>query len=126
MYIDKYLKGGLYSSPDGSYQDEDPADFIQSYILGFCVCGRPEDALSLVRDVLRHVANLQDLVWEKQWTFAEWEEAGARIADKRVLYFLYYFLDTKGLTEHGGAVPGWLTTEGRQLLEDLEQLNLEA
>lgn len=105
--------------------DCEKIDVIQTS-LGFCGCGYPEKALSLLRDVLRHVANLQDLVWQKKWTFKEWEEAGARITDGRALYFLYYFLDTKGLTEHGGSVPGWLTTEGRQLLEDLEQLNLEA
>lgn len=39
---------------------------------------------------------------------------------------MWYWLDNKGYTEHGGSVPGWLTEEGWKLLEDLEELMAEA
>lgn len=96
-------------------------DYLQEHVLGFCTCGRPEESLSLVRDVLRHISHLQDLVWTNQQTFEEWDEAGEAICGEREMYFLFYFLDSKNLTEHGGAVPGWLTSRGREVLKLLDE-----
>jgi hypothetical protein len=120
MHIDRYKK------PDGSYEDpegchhEDAESFLQTYVLGFCGCGRPEDSLAYVRDVLQHIDNLKQLVLDKKQTYEEWTAAGKKLfATDGAEYFAFYVMDTKGLTAHGGSVPGWLTDKGRKMLEDL-------
>jgi hypothetical protein len=122
MNIDKYKKDGDYIAPDGANQGGDPSDFMQSGMLGFCCCGNPDASLSLVRDVLRHISNLKEFVWSGKRTYEEWDAAGKAICDGRAMYFLYYFLDAKGWTEHGGSVPGWLTADGYEILEDLDTI----
>lgn len=121
MHIDKYKKEVGYEDPDGCFH-EDAESFLQTYSLGFCGCGRPEDSLAYVRDVLQHIDNLKQLVWEKKQTYEEWTAAGKKLfASDGAEYFAFYVMDTKGLTEHGGSVPGWLTDKGREMLEDLNE-----
>lgn len=123
MNIDKYKKpDGSYEDPEGCYH-EDAESFLQTYVLGFCGCGCPEESLAHIRDVLQHIDNLKQLVWEKKQTYEEWTAAGNKIfANSGAEYFAYYFVDTKGLTEHGGSVPGWLTDKGRDFLADVTEL----
>lgn len=37
-------------------------------------------------------------------------------------YFMYYWMDKEGLTDHGGSVPGWLSTRGRSVLHELDRI----
>lgn len=128
MHIDQYrLESGEYKRPEDSYAYEDAVSFIVSGVLGFCGCGRPEDALVFLRDVLRHIQLLKAVDFSPdtppgELSFQEWQERGRQIGSDGALYFAYYVLDKKGLTEHGGSVPGWLTPAGKELLQDLEEL----
>ncbi len=71
MNIDKYKKpDGSYEDPEGCYH-EDAESFLQTYVLGFCGCGCPEESLGHIRDVLQHIDNLKQLVWEKKQTITE-------------------------------------------------------
>lgn len=122
MYIDKFFKeDGYYDKDDCFYETAE--DFIRGSILGFCGCGMPDAALDYVRQVLRTVADLKEKVWEKKMTYEEWTAEKSKLFNSEgAEYFMWYFLDNKGLTEHGGSVPGWLTVEGEELLADLEEL----
>jgi len=131
MHIDKYKQeDGSFVDSEGCHHD-DAESFLQCHVLGFCGCGLPEDSLRYVRDCLRHVANLQ-LVHEKKSThkkgdewdvaYQAWDKAGKELMGKAE-YFTRYVLDQKELTEHGGSVGGaWLSTKGKELLEDLDAL----
>lgn len=120
-WLEKAIEELKQLKPPTEHEDASLEDYLQEHVLGFCTCGMPEHSLSLARDVLRHISHLQDLVWEKKQTFKEWEEAGAKICGEREMYFLFYFFHSKDLTEHGGAVPGWLTSWGRTVLQLLDQ-----
>ena len=91
--------------------------------LKWCHCGDPEDVMRLMRDVL--AAN--------EWNFSEegrkadysvWQskvrELLGEIGSPLCLSY-FYMLDVAGLTEHGGGLVngGWLTDEGKELLEAL-------
>lgn len=121
MYIDKYKKEDGYYDQNGCYY-EDAESFIISSVLEFCGCGRPYAALEHVYKALQIVNDLKELVWENKITYQEWDERKKEVfANEGAEYFMWYFLDNKGLTEHGGSVPGWLTPKGIELLEDLEE-----
>lgn len=81
--------------------------------LNFCTCGRPEESLQWLRDILYHVDCRKTLSYE------DWVTQGEKIGSSNSLYFTYYFLDLNKLTEHGGGVPGWLTEKGKELLKVL-------
>ena len=121
MHIDKYKKEDGYYDEDDIYY-EDSESFLQGKILGFCNCGMPENSLKHVQLALRQVSNLKCIVWEKKQTIEEWDaENNKLLGGETGTYFMWYWLDTKGFTEHGGSVPGWLTESGYKLLEDLDE-----
>jgi hypothetical protein len=124
MYIDKYKRDGLYYSPNGnSYEDAN--SFIAEYVLGFCGCGMPNEALDHVKQSLGIVYDLQNKVWTDEITIEQWRESKSRVfASDGAEYFMWYFLNEREFTEHGGSVPGWLTDKGKELLRDLYELNL--
>lgn len=115
--------------PDNSYNVKDAAGISYDSRLGavcewlgFCGCGNPEMALSLVVDALRTLTNTryprgvlplspEADAWRERWR-SEW----AKIGDERVQYFVWYMLAEWKLTEHGGSVPGWLTYDGEYFL----------
>lgn len=91
--------------------------------LEWCLCGKPEEALGFLRDVLRAMRLKDDDKW------AEAREAVDKLLplDSPLGLCFRYWMDSRGWTEHGGAVYGaWLTDEGRRVLallnseEDLE------
>lgn len=91
-------------------------------ILGWCGCGRPEDALQFIRDGLRLMTEktpegVDHSVWFKEW----WPRCEAYFGGSGGLYFFAYWADKEGLTEHGGSVPGWLDATGEDLLADLDE-----
>lgn len=99
--------------------DFETFDEVIQHILGWCMCGVPDQSQKAVMKALRHIANLQDLVWTKDMQFDEWNQQGRDLFGEWE-YAIYYVLDEKELTEHGGSVPGWLTDKGRELLELME------
>jgi hypothetical protein len=124
MFIDKFkMKDGSYNKDNCSYEY---ADQLLGNMLGFCGCGNPDEALGYVREALQLIDNRKQLVWKDKMTYEQW----AADVDKLFPvvgsdYFMWYFLDHKGFTEHGSSVPGWLTTKGEELLADLNELITE-
>ena len=121
MHIDKYKQ------LDGSYLDEegitwsDEISFLGCKILGFCGCGVLEKALLFVKK------SLELLEFEDRFeNYEAWrEKVTGHFITESCEYFTWYFLTEKELLEHGGSVPGWLTDLGKEILEDLKELNLE-
>jgi hypothetical protein len=89
--------------------------------LGICSCGNPEDTLFFIRDVLQLMEdyNKDKMVWEE---FYDKKEALVKADNEGLYWLLWYYLDDKGLTEHGGNVSGcWLTTKGYEVLVMLNE-----
>lgn len=82
--------------------------FIIEGILGFCGCGEPELALEYICNVMLEI----HVHVESKFTKGYHPVDGSK-------YIAWYVLAKAGLTEHGGAVPGWLTNLGRDVLHDL-------
>lgn len=128
LHIDKYLVNGIYVSDDGiGYTDA--TSYILQHIFKFCGCGKPQQALIYIKDVLQFIDDKHnDPIHETnpRVDSAEWKQwcKDIDIKSKQLMgnaeYFTYYILDKLGLTEHGGSVPGWLTLEGEELLHDLK------
>lgn len=85
--------------------------------LGFCMCGLPEEALKFIHDLLAWVDHRMNskapALQGEEWTkyFRDIDAGYDKIlADNKdgLKYMLFYFLDDKELTEHGGSVPGWI------------------
>lgn len=120
MNIDKYKKDDGYYDEEGCFYG-DAEEFLSTKILGFCGCGMPQESLKYVMGALQLIKERVDKDYKqiKAEEDAYYKSDGAK-------YFMWYFLDNKGFTEHGGSVPGWLTVDGKELLEDItEWLNSE-
>lgn len=93
---------------------ESNTQYIQIEVLGFCGCGNPDSAMKYVRDALLLVSKKYEI------GYSEWKLRVDKLFP--ILgseYFMWYFLDNKGFTEHGGSVPGWITDKGEELLRDI-------
>lgn len=99
-------------------------------VFGFCGCGDNGAALLLMRDAMRLIDRPYPGFPEGPDSAAcrKWfdEQRASELAlfgpNSGVRYLVWYVLDEKGLTEHGGSVPGWLTDKGKAVLADLEAL----
>lgn len=101
--------------------EEYVADRFQVDALGFCGCGDPVSNLRYVLGGLRLLDDLRRKVWAKEETYADWwARCQAHFGNERATYFFWYWLDKEHLSEHGGAVPGWLTESGERLLNELD------
>lgn len=90
--------------------------------LGFCGCGMPVDATEYVLAVLEHIDRLKTHVWEKALTWEQWNAEGDTIfTNDGAAYFAYYVMAEKGLTEHGGSVPGWLSEKGYAMVARIKE-----
>ena len=116
MYIDKFKKDDHYEDEDGCYHED--AESVITASLGFCGCGSPDLALKYVKQSLELVQDYQDLEYEG------WEVKKNKFFNNNEgsEYFMWYFLNDKGLTEHGSCVPGWLSESGKELLSDLKEM----
>lgn len=87
---------------DGSHNDYE--SFLVEWF-GWCCCGNTSEGLKAIRDYLAHAAssdNWFDCKTPQDWAFV-------------------YFVDSFGLTEHGGGVRGsWLTDDGKEMLRVLD------
>ena len=127
MNIDKFKRDDGYYD-ESEYFYEDAKSFVQAKVFGFCGCGGPDDNLLYVRDSMRLLRNFHSKEHDKEKE--SWDDFHKRhraaVDDHFKLsgaeYFMWYWLDEKGFTEHGGCVPGWLTAEGEALLDDLEEI----
>ena len=122
MHIDKYKLA------DGTFQNENGAsfdtleDFIQMSVLCFCGCGMPRLALKHLQVALTQVKKRNELVPKDTLAFRELEkETSIQLGSNTAMWFMWYYLETQDLTEHGGSVPRWLTQKGKELLEDLDE-----
>ena len=116
MHIDKWLDNGEYIDEEGCCWGQDPLDFIQGHMLGFCCCGNPEANLRHIYKCL-YLVNLQHEDYDR---FEK--ERDKYFNGPQDEYFAWYVLDEKELTEHGGSIPGWLNKKGKRLMEDLEEI----
>lgn len=91
-------------------------------VVGFCGCGRPDDALKYIHDGLRLIDDLELAVsesnsFERNSSYDDWRyEVEKHFKSSEAEYFFYYVMDVLGLTEHGGSVPGWLSDKGKAFL----------
>ncbi len=126
MHLDRYKTGSPGPYDTHLYNDThygSVAEVINQGILGFCGCGIPEATLLYLRDVLKHLDDCRTLVWEKRMAYEDWRAAGRKLfATEGAEYTMWYLLDQKGLSEHGGSVPGWLSPLGKEVLEDLTEM----
>ena len=115
---------GLTKEKDGGFTDRESvyhpdAESALGSVLGFCNCGMPTEALRFIWKVLELIGEETEGTWE------EWYKGHRERADKLfhkdhgIKYVVYYLLAEKGLTEHGGSVPGWLDGLGKDILDDL-------
>ena len=103
---------GSFTDTEGRYWDN-KEDYL-GHLLGFCGCGCPDDALRFVGDVLELIGDR----FEKE-SFVD--DSAKMFCDNTGLeYLVYYLLDNRGLIEHGGSVPGWLTDYGKDFLKEIK------
>ena len=77
--------------------------------LGFCNCGRPEDALRSIKRCLEAHADDNDMPYPI--TECEW--------------VIVYYLEREGYLEHGSNISAaWRTDHGDLLLQQLEEIEL--
>lgn len=107
-------------------------DDIRNWILspvglGFCGCGQLDMALRLLRDVLTEIGKRGDDedVWRQ--SVATVDVMLAAETHPGLYYSYLYWLDSKGLIEHGSGVGGsWLTEDGSDLLAALDRYGIDA
>lgn len=95
------------------------ARYVIETEIGFCGCGRPEDALGLIHRFLGYYNQEAE-----KTTHFDWNRVSAT-HESGLIYFILYQFDRVGLIEHGGSVPGWLTEKGLALREALRQQSHE-
>lgn len=119
---DYKVEDGLYQLPgdEGGYPDV--TELLQSGMLKFCACGRPEENLTYILGGLELIAEERpDDIDHSMWFVGHEERARKHFGNQEAEYFFYYWADSEGYIEHGGGVPGWLTHEGENLLALLRE-----
>lgn len=87
--------------------------------LGFCGCGMPEESLKFIYELLEWIKFRHSFEgasfgeeWDKHWIDVDKKFDSLIESNKYGFMFtLFYFLDDKRITTHGGSVPGWLDDE---------------
>jgi hypothetical protein len=115
-----------YKQPDGTFADGGTKGDNLTHFLceKVCVhmCGQPEVALLYVKSGLALLDDLKNKVWEDQESYDGWaQRCQSHFGSSGSEYFFWYWLYANGWSEHGGAVPGWLTDEGELLLALLRE-----
>lgn len=92
------------------------SDYLQQNCLNSCGCGDPNSAMKIVRDTLQYCIDWKD----KKGVYIDWLVKNVFGGIEGAAYFVLYFLDHNGYTEHGSSVHGsWLTDKGEELLGDI-------
>jgi hypothetical protein len=86
--------------------------------LGFCGCGMPNAALILIHELLIYIEERWSTHYNGPFQGPEWEshcksdkDAIKHVIERNydgICYVLFYLLDHKRITSHGGSVPGWI------------------
>jgi len=106
--LDQYRVDDYYMINNSRY-DDTPAIILE--MLGFCGCGLPRAATIALYEVLNYI----------EYCMSDEEtDAVTQPFEDGVSTLIYYMLDDKELTDHGGCVPGWLTAEGKLVLHELK------
>jgi hypothetical protein len=127
------LLSGLTKVDELGWKDSEDVHYSDriSYVMdkfNFCGCGAPEEAATYIRDGLQAFVDHKAANERAGNNFMDeahrlaWHEFRAHWPDERQRYFFWYWLDSQGLTEHGGAVPGWITDKGLDYLEALNEV----
>ena len=116
-------KDGDFVGPDDCHWD-DRLQYVLCDVLGFCGCGMNEAAARWVVDGLSLIAEMHQRT-EESWRrdYADWSDRVNSLygANDGARYFFWYWCNDKGLTEHGGSVPGWLEPKGQEVLDVLKE-----
>lgn len=98
-----------------------PQDEAKAFIFentGICGCGRPDEALRFLFEILKLAPFYEN---------SNWEKVKALIPNEGMCWFSLYQLDHLGLIKHGNSVAdGWLTEKGQAVLDKLDFLFKEA
>ena len=126
MNISKYAAaGGGYVYKDSCHY-EDAESLLHCGFLGFCGCGSPEANLKLFYNALNHLQKLREKVWygdNDDYTYEDWRKEGREMfGSQEMENLVWYVCDQKGLTEHGGSIPGWVDSLGYEFMEDVKEL----
>ena len=106
-------------------------DCLQIGLFNSCSCGMPEENLRYILGGLELIADrgpdTHGPKANKEAFDIWWDTHQAAVlkhhGSQGAAYFFYYWADNLNLTEHGGAVPGWLTEKGQIVLELLRAWN---
>lgn len=102
----EYLEFGYRDLDTGIFYHK-LMDWLQSEVLGFCICGNPILILSQVKEILEKFA-----ICERENITERYEEDSL---------FILYWLESKKYIEHGCSIlDPWLTEEGADLYNILE------
>jgi len=110
---------GSFTDTDSSYWAS-AIDFLQRGVFGFCCCGRQDLSLEYILGALLLVEKRKELDGSDA-RYEPWkQEVEDYFGSEGAKYFMWYWLDSKELTEHGGSVPGWLTKRGEEAIEAIK------
>ena len=111
---------------DGCCHD-DPGDLLQTALLRFCGCGSPEDNLIYVLGGMTLAEEKGPDGYEafSAWWHDKEKREIAHFGSEAAARFFHYWLDKEHLTEHGSALPGWLSKRGKSLLVLLREWKAE-
>lgn len=126
-FMDKYKKSDGTYEIDGIIYDT-IEDALMMGVFGFCGCGMPWYTLAYIRDELENIKRYTEWINENHHITKDIPSPMENNDKEENLgrsYFIWYWFDKMGYTDHGGSVPGWLTDEGESLLECLKELDLD-
>ena len=126
-FMDKYKKSDGTYEIDGLIYDT-IEDALMMGVFGFCGCGMPWYTLAYIRDELENIKRYTEWINENHHITKDIPSPMENNNKEENLgrsYFIWYWFDKMGYTDHGGSVPGWLTDEGESLLECLKELDLD-
>lgn len=129
MHIDQYkTEESEYQYKYNDVHYRDAKDLMCSCFLNFCGCGLPESAMDLVMNCLKLIDDHHTAMTRDEWKehYKTWcAEVEKVLPGDGLQYFMWYWLDAMGLTEHGSSVPGWLTEKGKWVLSDLQEIKAQ-
>lgn len=110
---------------DGAYYDT-AVELVHVGFLGFCMCHDAAANLAYIRGGLAYIAQGQagppDMTLEKfrAWHHVWYAEGLAFFGTELAREFFFFWADSEGFTEHGTAIPGWVTAKGQQLMANID------
>ena len=119
------MESGNYYLKDIDLNSYDVTEDLQHILfeaVDFCGCGMPDYALLYIRKGLLLLEQLKTS-WrseDKKGDYEKWDvDSKEFFGSDGSFYFFYYWCDKEDLSEHGGAVPGWLSEKGEEYLAAL-------